>query len=1564
MGWLSALLQRLTNDGPNRGRLQLEALEPRLLLDANPIIAELMAINNSTLADEDGEFSDWEEIQNTGDASVDLAGWHLTDDEGDLTQWTFPSLTLDPEQALVVFASGKDRAVAGGELHTNFSLSGAGEYLALVRPDGATVASGFTPQYPEQVADVSYGIGQDVLVTSLVPAETPATVLVPSDGSLGLTWTEQGFDDSGWTAGTTGVGYEHSVPGLAVRNYMANITVGNLATAEGVLVNPAQQSSVHEENASVIDYFNTGGHGHYTTDEAAYPGTFINQDVNDFVTHVTATVTIPTAGAWTFGVNSDDGFRLTLTGAVTTQVTNSSTAAGSDTISFANPRGPGDTFGVFSFAAAGDYELELVVYERGGGAEMELFAAAGARTAFDAGAFDLVGDTPNGCLAVESEPISDDTGAVYEALIGTDLDAAMYGTNASAYMRMVFDVADPGAFDSLTLRMKYDDGFVAYLNGTEIARRNAAGEPLWDSAATAEHPDSRAVLYEDISVTPHLGLLEVGTNVLAIHGLNLAADDADFLILPELADIDVVEQSQHYFATATPGALNSTDYYAAVAAVTFNHDHGFYDAPFDVTLATDTEGAEIRYTTDGALPTLTNGTVYSTSITLDHTTVLRARGFKADHVSSPGEARTYIFLADVLTQSSDGSAAAGWPTGPINGQVLNYGMDPDIVNDPGWGPQLEEALLAIPSLSIVTDLDHLLDPTTGIYVNPSQHGELWERPVSLELIEPDGSAGFQVNAGLRIRGGYSRSTNNPKHALRFFFREEYGAAKLHYALFGEEGVDEFDKVDLRTAQNYSWSFGGDARNAMVREVFSRDLQGEMGQPYTRSRYYHLYINGQYWGLYQTQERAEASYGESYLGGERDNYDTVKCSGSTGGYTTEATDGNLDAWRDLWEQALAGLGTDAAYYRIQGLNPDGTRNTDYPALLDVDNLVDYMIIILYTGNRDAPISKFLGNERPNNWYGIRDRTGDLGFQFFAHDAEHTLLEGDLYEDRTGPFPAGDTFEYSNPQWIHQQAMYHPEYRQAFADKVHECFFNDGLITPAANQARLQTRADQIQMAIIAESARWGDSKTSTPLTKSNWESTINGILSSYFPTRTQIVLDQLRATTLRDGTPAPLYPATDAPAFNQHGGTVPDGFAVTIDAPSGTLYYTLDGTDPRLPGGGVSPTALVFDATITTSALVSQGAVWSYLDTGVDLGTAWRASGFDDSGWAAGPAQLGYGDGDEATVVSYGPDAGNKYVTTYFLRTFTATDVAQLSGLTLRLLRDDGAVVYLNGQEVARSNMPAADITYQTLAASVTGATNETTYFEFTLAPSLLVEGDNLLAVEVHQVLVNSSDLSFDLELLAERVADPPIVLSESTHIMTRALDGGEWSALTQATFILDTPPPLRVTELMYHPADPPGGSPYGEDDFEFIEIQNVGADPVSLDGKQFVDGVTFTFPDMDLAAGERIVVVSNQVAFESRYGAAGITIVGEYEGQLSNAGERVQIDGAFGELVHGFTYDDGWYPITDGDGFSLVMVDPSADPSTWDTAAGWTPSGFGGGSPGQPEPDLTSGSIAINELHY
>ncbi|MGV3771467.1 MAG: lamin tail domain-containing protein [Verrucomicrobiales bacterium] len=649
-----------------------------------------------------------------------------------------------------------------------------------------------------------------------------------------------------------------------------------------------------------------------------------------------------------------------------------------------------------------------------------------------------------------------------------------------------------------------------------------------------------------------------------------------------------------YFTTATPGAANSAGMEGFVEDTKFSHDRGFYTNAFNLTITTATAGATIRYSTNGAPPTATTGLIYTGPVRISGTTTLQASAFRAGFRPSNIDTHTYIFLDDVIRQSPTGAPPPGWPSS-WGANTVDYGMDPAVVNNPVYRDTIKNDLKTLPSFSIVMRLGDMFDPRTGIYANPGQDGRDWERQCSLELINPDGNEGFQVNAGIRIRGGFSRDTGNPKHALRFFFRSEYGDSKLIYPLHGEGAADVFDALDLRTFQNYSWSFQGDANGVFLRDQFSRDTQLAMGHNAERGNFYHLYINGQYWGIYNTCERPEASYGETYFGGAEDDYDVIKVE--AGAYTINATDGNMTAWNSLYNMARAGFASNEAYQKVQGNNPDGTPNPNFPVLLDIPNLIDYMLVIYYSGNLDAPISAFLGNSSPNNWYGMRNRNinARMGFKFFAHDSEHTLLPWDASVDRTGPFSSGDTsVSKSNPQWIFQKLWANPEFRMKAADHIHRHFFNNGVLTVAKSRERFLARKNEIDRAVVAESARWGDAKRSAPMTRNTeWVNAINSVLNGFFPQRSTTVLNQLRAKN--------LYPTVPAPSFNQHGGNVQPGFTLSVTAPNGVIYYTLDGSDPRLPGGAISPSALPYSGgfalneSLTVKSRALSGATWSALN---------------------------------------------------------------------------------------------------------------------------------------------------------------------------------------------------------------------------------------------------------------------------------------------------------------------------------------------------------------------------------
>jgi hypothetical protein len=792
----------------------------------------------------------------------------------------------------------------------------------------------------------------------------------------------------------------------------------------------------------------------------------------------------------------------------------------------------------------------------------------------------------------------------YRPHIRTDLESAMLGRNSSAFARLPFVVSDTP--NLLTLRVRYDDGFIAYLNGAEVARRNAPASPAWNSEATIDRVSAMGLQQETIDLSSSIPILVNGANVFAVHMLNSSVINGDLLFQPELSAILLRNTTNVFLVDATPGARNESAWYLdEVEDTSFSVDRGFFEAPFSLSITSPTPDTVVYYSFNGDEPGPGKGLIYTAPIPITNTTVLRARAFRENWKPTDIDTHTYIFVADVIQQAKD------WPITRVpplhfpsswGANAVDYGMDPEIVTNYTLA-EWNEALKQVPTMSIVTEMKNLFDPVTGIYANASGHGELWERPMSLELIDPanETPSRFQENCGLRIRGGFSRNPQFVKHSFRVFFRREYGAGKLNYPLFDNDGAQEFETFDLRTSQNYSWpreSVQG-TNDTMVREVFCRETLGAMGQPYRRSRYYHLYVNGQYWGLYETDERPEASYGETYLGGAKENYDVVKCGnrGTTPNFATEATDGNLLAFSNLWTmtRSMVTNASTSNYFRILGRNPDSARNPNLPVMLEVDNLIDYMLGIFYSGDGDATLSSFLANNMPNNWFGMRDRANpDAGFRFFNSDCEHTLGAPRSELDRTGPFPGSNqsNFTFANPQWMHEELMLNAEYRLRFADRVQRHFFNGGALTFEANTNRFLRRAAQITKAVRAYSARWGDYARATPYKDTDWQREINWVITHYFPGRAAVVLAQLR----NDG----LFPATAAPAFSQLGGSVSEGFNLEMmnTNTSGAVFFTTDGSDPRAIGGGVSASSqsysepLAINAPTLVRARVLTGTNWS------------------------------------------------------------------------------------------------------------------------------------------------------------------------------------------------------------------------------------------------------------------------------------------------------------------------------------------------------------------------------------
>jgi len=781
----------------------------------------------------------------------------------------------------------------------------------------------------------------------------------------------------------------------------------------------------------------------------------------------------------------------------------------------------------------------------------------------------------------------------FENSFATDLETDLFNVNSGVYLRSDFNYDSASTpLDQLLLGMQYDDGFIAYLNGVKVAERNAPVSPLFDSVATAERDDNDAIQVESIDISQHLNLLQDGNNVLALHGLNLTAGDDDFLIVPELTGVSTTT-SLRYFDVPTPGAPNNEGLVGLVGDTTFSVDRGFFDAPFSLEITSSTADAEIYYTTNGDLPTPSTGMLYTDALLIDQTTVLRAAAFKDGLLPTNADTQTYLFTRDIVSQDQQATLDAGLPAswGSI---TPDYGLDPDVIgqfdasgnptggDDYGgvYAATIQDDLKSIPTISIVLDTDDMFG-SNGIYTNSTQHGVAWERPTSVEWITSDGSSEFQVDAGIRIQGGAFRSDGlTKKHSLRLLFKNEYGPTKLNFPLFGDEAASEFNTVVLRAGANdgYTWNAALDTEQ-YIRDQFGRDLQRASGNVGAHGTFAHLYINGVYWGLYNPVERPDNEFAASYLTGDPDNWDSI--------HVSETPAGDSAAWNAMFAKTSLAGSSLTDYMELQGQNLDGTDNPAIAPLLNVQSYVDYIALNVWGGNWDWPFK--------NYWAGRdRDPATTTGFEFFTWDFENTMGNNrgrsplnatTLDQNFTGSRNAGQP---------HTNLKTNEEYQILFADRVHKFFFNDGVLTPDSLIQRYQQLADRVESAMVAESARWGDTHHSTPQTLAEWTTERDWILNTYLPQRTGIVLQELKNFG--------LYPDTDAPAFNQHGGNVPNGFDLVITAPAGAIYYTLDGSDPRDIGGGVSAAAIQYTGSPvelstagTVRARALDGGEWSALN---------------------------------------------------------------------------------------------------------------------------------------------------------------------------------------------------------------------------------------------------------------------------------------------------------------------------------------------------------------------------------
>lgn len=917
----------------------------------DPVISEVMAVNRTTLADEDKDFSDWLELYNPSGQAVSLKGWFLTDDKSKLNKWEFPDVSLSPGGVLLVFASEKKRAVAGRELHTNFRLDPDGEYLALVKPDGIAIASELAPGYPLQVADVSYGVSMDATRSKLLAAGATARTFVPADDSLAQTWKDLAFDDSTWATGPTGLGF----------------------------------------------------------DKKAAP--------------------------------------------------------------------------------------------------------------------------------------------TYSDLIKTNLEVAMYKVNATVFVRIPFEIPDPAALGSLLLRMQYEDGFVAAINGTEVARANAPALLTFNARAPTRRPEADAIKPQIFDLAASSGLLKAGTNVLAIHGLNDSSTvtTADYLLLPEIESVKIIGVNltqRVYFEAPSPGLPNDGAGVSQVAeAAVPSVPGGNHVDPISLELSTPTAGATIRYTIDRSQPTEASP-AYSTPIALNQTTMVRTRVFAPGLLPSNTSSNTYIFL---------------------NANVAAFTSNLPLMVIETFGRPLPEDPLTFSHVSILE--------------NAAGRTALTDLPV------------LTSRAGMKKRGSSS-----------------IGFPKNNYALelWDEQNLDtEAEMFGL--PKESDWILHGPySDKSLMRNYLTYDYSNKMGRWAVRCRFVELFLNqagpkidaADYWGVYVFMEKIKR--GDDRVDIKRMHASQTTAPEVTGGYILK--NDRLDPG-DAGVNTKRGLRLAYVYPKEKEATPAqktyvksfldefetvlyGNAFKDpvngYQKYFDMDASIDYHILTELVKNIDGyRLSAFM----------FKDREGKLNM---GPPWDYNLSLGNA-DYLNGWNPEG--WYYREPDIINNNQNY-PWYPRLFQDEAYLARYRERW---------LQFRQDFIQtdkmLAQIDQIAAYLDEAQTRNFNK--WKT-----LGTYVWPNKFIAKTYAEEIGFMKGWLASRIAWMDStfvspPVLSNNGGVVERGFKLTITAPEGAIYYTTTGEDPRGSDGAPARASLLYEPTqgvvinanTRVQARVKVGFIWSGIKAG-------------------------------------------------------------------------------------------------------------------------------------------------------------------------------------------------------------------------------------------------------------------------------------------------------------------------------------------------------------------------------
>ncbi|HPE77015.1 MAG TPA: lamin tail domain-containing protein [Draconibacterium sp.] len=626
----------------------------------------------------------------------------------------------------------------------------------------------------------------------------------------------------------------------------------------------------------------------------------------------------------------------------------------------------------------------------------------------------------------------------------------------------------------------------------------------------------------------------------------------------------------------------------------------------------------------------------------------------------------------------------------IRSRIYQQGKVPGSIVTQSYFINTENKIGSLPVVSIATNPENFWDPVKGIYVQDFKPE--WEVPINIELFENDGSdrAGFNLAAGTKVNGLYSWQL--PQKMLGVYFRKEYGEGKLDYPLLFDQSRNSYNSFALRAS-------GSDWASTMFRDGMTQRLTIEnMDVDFQGFRAAVLYVNGQYMGINNLRAKVDEDLIVEIHHLNDQKIDMVENEN----YAEAGTLDQYLSFKTLYMQDLS-----------KQENFDAVA-----AQMDIENFTDFMIAEIYSQNTSVD----------HNIMAWKPQDGGK-WKWILNDLDRGFFK-----------PASNLINYYvNREVIPlSQLLANDGYKKYFGGRLADHLFTT--FDPERVKIIIDQFSSNIEDEIPNHIERWKGTSSDygNPIPSVNfWKSEIQNM------------------KTFADARPAALL--ND---LKNYGFKTPTPLSVTISPEnSGVISFNGIKINQTLSKGGypeneeitlVAEAKAGFDfkgwQKLENKIIVGKEENWKYFDKGIDLLKSWIAEDFDDSQWSEGQAELGYGDRDENTIVDYGSDSGNKFITTYFRKSFTVENAAGIQSLKINLKYDDGAVVYINGTEAFRANLPDTEITFDTKAIKSVSGTGETVFSTFIIDKGLLKTGQNTIAVEIHQNDPGSSDMSFDLEM--------------------------------------------------------------------------------------------------------------------------------------------------------------------------------------------------------------------------